>query len=115
VQSIWVDYYRRRNWARVSVLAFPIVLFLIIKMDPRLFVKLDSIRVIPPIVAFFIGIGLIAVIISAPILRWTEWKCPECRNKFALPRQDGTAKLGGVFWNLFFDSRCGSCGLRARS
>ena len=94
------------------MVAIPIVLFLIAVTPLRILAQLDSLRVVSPKIAFLIAIGFLAVGFSAPVLRWTEWRCPSCGNKFALPRRHaGTLSLFVIMWNLFFNHRCGACGL----
>jgi hypothetical protein len=111
-QTRWSDYRRRRNWARISMLALPIALFLIAVTPLQILEQLHSLRVVSPEVSFLIAIGLLAVVFSAPVLRWTEWRCPSCGNKFALPcHHAGTLSLFVIMWNLFFAHRCGACGL----
>jgi hypothetical protein len=57
-------------------------------------------------------LGLAAVLFLTPILRWIDWRCPRCGDKFALPKaHTGVAVVALMLRKLIADSRCSSCGL----
>jgi hypothetical protein len=111
-QQIWGEYYRLRNWARLSVIAIPVTLYIVLSTRVPLSLKLSTLSFPIQVTALFSAIGLATVAFAAPVLRWAEWPCPRCGWKFAQPKiYLGKLVLIFVLWRLVFDSRCSDCKL----
>ena len=117
-QAIWADYCRRRNWARLGILLVLAILYLLLKITPYLSPRLQYINWVSVMAVILVPIGIV-VGLYLSIKRWTEWKCPQCGNRFAL-NQYFDRDFYGLLWPLFFivwrsiySSRCGYCGKSA--
>jgi hypothetical protein len=88
----WREYYARRTWARLSILSIPIGIYLLLALPPREWIwKLNALPFGLQLTAIFVTIGLMGIAFSAPILKWAEWRCPRCGEKFVQPKvQIGT-------------------------
>jgi hypothetical protein len=111
-QQIWAEYYRLRSWARLSLVAIPVTLYIVLLMRVPLSLKLSTLSFPIQVTVLFSAIGLAAVAFAAPVLKWAEWPCPRCGWKFAHPKiYLGKLGLVLVLWRLVFDSRCSGCKL----
>jgi predicted RNA-binding Zn-ribbon protein involved in translation (DUF1610 family) len=110
--QVWAEYYRLRNWARLSLVGFPVALYLVVQTPEPLLLRLNALPETSLIAVIFVFLGAGAVVFSIPLLRWIEWRCPRCGEKFAAPRANfGLFTLVFVLWGLAFGSRCGGCKL----
>jgi len=108
----WTEYYRLRRWARASALSFPAALFGFLALSEPLFARMEGLPTHVTITIVLISIGAVAILLTAPLLKWIDWKCPRCGHRFAYPMADfGIWTLLTVFWRLAFDSRCSTCRL----
>jgi hypothetical protein len=110
----WQEYYARRNWARLSVLAIPIGIYLLLVLPPREWVrKLNDLPLGLQSTVILGTIGLMGIAFAAPVLKWTEWRCPRCGEKFVQPKvQIGIYYLLFLIpWGLVFRRRCATCKL----
>jgi ribosomal protein L37E len=111
-KQVWSEYYRLRNHARLSVLILPVALFALCNIPESLLLILNGFPPVAQLTIIFIIIGLGAILFSAPLLEWAEWKCPRCRHKFVQPRiYFGIFTLLLVLPKLVFDSSCAKCKL----
>jgi len=111
------EYYSVRNRARLSLLAIPICLYLLFVKPPE--ILLDRLNNLPDslkLTVIFVGIGLATVLFAAPVLRWADWKCPRCGEKFVQPKiQFGTYYLLFIIvWRLVLGRQCATCGVDLR-
>ena len=110
-QAKWADYCRRRNWARLGILLMLAILFLLLKITPYLPPRLQYVNWVSVMAVLFVPIGIV-VGVYLSLKGWTEWKCPQCGNKFALTPY---ANLGPymlantIVWRLIVSPRCGFC------
>lgn len=112
--DLWREYYARRNRARVTLLAIPIVLYLLLTHVPESWLdKLNDLPLPIRITVVFILIGLATVGFAAPVLKWAVWRCPRCGEKFVQPKTQFGAipMLSLIAWQLVFGRRCARCKL----
>lgn len=110
----WREYYTRRSWARLSVFLIPIGIYLLLALPPRKWIwKLNALPFGLQVTFIFGTIGLMVFAFAAPILRWAEWRCPRCGEKFVQPKvQIGIYYLLFLIaWGLVFRKRCATCNL----
>jgi hypothetical protein len=119
-RAIWTDYCRRRNWARAGIILVLAILFLLRKSIPYLPPWMLDINWASAMAVILVPIGIV-VSFYLFIKRWTEWKCPNCGNKFALGPTFYDQNYHGWFWPLLligwksiFSSRCAYCGKPAK-
>lgn len=110
----WAEYYRLRNLARLSLLSIPVGLYLLLSVPETLKSRLNDLRFPAQITLIFGVIGIMAIVFSVPVLKWVEWRCPRCGEKFVQAKgQFGYYALGRALWRLVFNSRCATCNLRS--
>ena len=110
----WREYYALRNRARLSLLAIPISLYLFLVVFPNTLVdKLNNLPDPLRLIVVFVGIGLATIVFAVPVLKWAEWRCPRCGEKFAQPKmQFGTIYLLLLIgWRLVLGWHCATCKL----
>src|SRR5271156_1914512 len=83
---MWDEYYRRRNWARLDLIAVPLGLFLLLQTPEPILNWFNALPDPTMIILLFAVIGLMTICFAIPLLRWVEWRCPRCGGKFAEPR-----------------------------
>jgi hypothetical protein len=107
-ESQWADYCRRRNGARLSLVVLVVFLGFLIVPPPQLTRELGRMPPIALLLAFFAAI----VVFVAPVLRWVEWRCPQCGSKFAQGQTSWgwLLTLIPVLLRLFVDAHCRNCG-----
>jgi len=108
-QANWGKYYRLRRWARLSVLALPVALILLVQWPVAnwLAVTLSTLGHGVQEAVIFSIIGLATVAFAMPLWKWAQWRCPRCGEKFVQPKvQFGYFTLIPVCWRLVFDSHC---------
>jgi hypothetical protein len=115
-QQMWRDYYARRNWARLTLLVLPIGLYVLFVQPPLLLLdKLNALPLAPQLILVFGIIGVTTIPFAVPILRWVEWRCPRCGEKFVQPKVQwlfGFLSLAVyIAWRLVFKWRCATCKL----
>jgi hypothetical protein len=118
IQQDWAEYYRLRRSARLSVLALPIALYLLVEGPIAAWLTRTLGALSPRFQSaiIFSIICLATVLVAMPVLKWVEWRCPRCREKFAQPAVDfGLFTLIPVCWRLVFDSHCARCNLQCGS
>ena len=116
MQEPWAEYYRRRNWARFSLIAIPVALYALVQLSAPLSLKLSTLSFSAQIAIIFSAIGLATVAFAAPVLKWAEWPCPRCGWKFVQPKINlGKLSLIVVLWKLIFESRCPNCKMPCRN
>ena len=112
--SAWAEYYRLRNRARISVISLPVALILLVLDPASLMTRVrDFLSGLSP--SFQIGvvfglIGCATILIAAPLLKWSEWRCPRCAHRFALPPPLGQFTIVPLLARLVVDWGCASCG-----
>src|SRR5882724_10038390 len=82
-QQPWREYYALRNRARLSLLVIPICLYLLLVKPPAML--LDRLNNLPEslkLIVVLVSIGLATIVFAAPVLKWVEWRCPRCGEKF---------------------------------
>jgi hypothetical protein len=115
--NVWTPYYRLRNRARASVLAVPVFLYFLLQLSPILSLKLSMLEFPSQIAIIFLGLGIVTVVFAAPVLKWAEWRCPRCGQKFSQPRVQiafGVWQfllLGSLMTRLLWGRSCASCEL----
>ena len=116
----WADYCRRRNWARLGILLVLATLFRLLKATPYLPSRLLYVNWVSVMAVILVPIGIL-VGLYLSLKRWTEWKCPQCGNKFALNRHFDDGAYHGILRPIFFillrsisSSQCGYCGKTAK-
>ena len=113
----WAEYYRLRKRARLSILAFPIVGWMLTQGPVADWVRLvlQELGPIAQVIFIFLVVGLATALIAVPLLQWAAWRCPRCGEKFVQPpRQHGRPGFDAVISvarSLFTESRCASCQL----
>jgi hypothetical protein len=118
--QIWSEYYRNRNWARLTLVALLAGLCLLIQKHETLSLELSRLSFGLQIAIVFLIIGIATVLFSIPMLRWAEWRCPRCGEKFAQPKSYSVwisafsilLVLTILVWRLIFQSSCSNCQLR---
>jgi len=111
--QIWSEYNRLRNWARLTLVALPAALYLLIQKHETLSLELSRLSSGLQIAIVFVIIGIGTVLFSIPMLRWADWRCPRCGEKFAQPKAYfGTLTIISLARRLIFDSSCTACKLR---
>ena len=108
----WANYYALRNWARLTAVAVPIAVVLIIVALPKSL--MDRLIALPRqalLAVVLTSIGIAAVVFAVPVLRWARWKCPRCGESFALPTGMQPRKTDALFVRLLFKSQCANCRL----
>src|SRR5271154_3676977 len=112
-QRPWKEYYALRNRARLGLLTTTICLYLfVVKPPSTLLDRLNNLPDALKLTVVLAGIGLVTIVVAAPVLKWAEWRCPRCGNKFAHPKTE----FGGLFvllytaWRLVSGWRCATCG-----
>jgi hypothetical protein len=114
MSEMWKDYYRLRNVARLTLLALPVGLGVLLAFSEPLSLRLSNLSSPWQITVIFSGIGLATVLVSIPLLKWAEWPCPRCGRKFAQPKVPlGKFVFVQLLWRLIFDSSCANCGLES--
>jgi uncharacterized membrane protein len=110
----WDEYYRLRNWARLALASLSVGLYLLAYVPVPATEKLNKLSPAGVMTVVVLLIGVTAIIVAAPVLRWMEWRCPRCRSKFAQSRyfSGSIFLLVSLLWRLVYPSRCGHCGLR---
>ena len=111
----WREYYALRNWARLSLSAITVCLYLLLVKPPNtLLHRLNNLSEPLKLTVVFVGLGLATIAFAAPVLKWAEWKCPRCGNKFV----QGKMEFGILFilpligWRLVLGmGRCAMCRL----
>jgi hypothetical protein len=112
-QMIWAEYYRLRNWARLSLVSLPAALFMSIRMPEPILLMLNALPLDSQLAIIFVIIGLGAVFFSMPVLKWADWRCPRCGEKFVQRKiYFGFLALTPLVWRLVFNSSCPTCKLR---
>ena len=109
-QANWADYCRRRNWARLGILLVLAILFLLLKITPYLPPRLRYVNWVSVMAVILVPIGIV-VGAYLSLTGWTEWKCPQCGNKFALTPYANLAYMlaNTIVWRLIVSPRCGFC------
>jgi len=119
-EQIWSEYYRLRNWARLSLVTLLAALYMLIRVAESLSFELSRLRFGLQIAIIFSIIGVGAVLFSVPMLRWADWRCPRCGEKFVQPKKYFLwpsallilLVLAILVWRLVFDPGCSNCKLR---
>src|SRR5271154_671011 len=103
-QRPWKEYYALRNRARLGLLTTTICLYLfVVKPPSTLLDRLNNLPDALKLTVVLAGIGLVTIVVAAPVLKWAEWRCPRCGNKFAHPKTEfgGSSffftQLGGLY------------------
>jgi hypothetical protein len=112
-QQPWRKYYALRKWARLSLLALSICLYLLLVKPPEMLLdKLNNLPDSLKVTVVFVGIGIATILFAAPVLKWAEWRCPRCGEKFEQPKmQLGTYYLLLLIaWRLVLGRHCATCG-----
>jgi hypothetical protein len=115
MNPMWEDYYRLRNWARLTLLALAIGLYILVEFTTPLSSRLSGLSFPLQLTVIFTAIGLCTILISIPVLKWAEWPCPRCGWKFVQPKLHwGNPLLVFVLVlrRLVFDSSCAGCRLK---
>jgi len=108
-QHNWAEYYRLRERARISLLAFAVAAFL---LPIPLGILMTKLRLSVGLLLFFLILGIAAVVCAVPLFKWANWRCPRCGQRFAEPKVAfGFYSVIPVLWRLAVNSQCGSCKL----
>jgi hypothetical protein len=111
--EIWDEYYRRRNWARLDLIAAPLGLYLLLQTPKPILNWFNALPDPAMMTLLFAVIGLMTICFAIPLLRWVEWQCPRCGEKFAEPKFSvGILTIVLLVWPLVVDSACNHCELR---
>ena len=110
----WNEYYALRNRARLSLLAMAVCLYLLVVKPPNaLLDKLNSLPDPIKLTVVLVGIGVATIVLAVPLLRWAEWKCPGCGNKFVQPGFEFgiLTVVTYIAWRLVSGWHCAICKL----
>jgi ribosomal protein L37E len=107
----WREYDRLRMRAISSLLLVAGALYTGIHAPEAMLLKLGSLSPQAQIATVFVVIGIAAVLLSAPLLQWAEWRCPRCGHKFVQPKfYLGAFTLIWILPKLVLPTSCAQCG-----
>jgi hypothetical protein len=115
-QPNWMEYYRLRRWARIGLLGFVLAAFCV---PIVVAVAAHNLPTAVELALFFVSMAATAIVCFRPLVRWFNWRCPRCGEKFAEPKASRAWLKGPqpvhllipLLWRLAVNSRCGSCKL----
>lgn len=111
----WSEYERLRMRAIASLLLVVGALYASIHVPDAMLLKLGGLSLQAQIATVFVVIGIAAVLLSAPLLQWAEWRCPRCGHKFVQPSfYFGLLTLIWILAKLVLPANCARCGLARR-
>jgi hypothetical protein len=112
----WGEYYRLRWYARLSLLAVPLILYLLVHAPVVLLRGIGGLSPGAQIAVTFGTIGVATVLFCMPLLKWADWGCPRCGHPFAQPRYYYYYfSFIPMAWKLVARSHCAVCKLECGS